>query len=600
MARYRVLFPAAALVLAVIAAYIPAMQAGFIWDDDRYVMDNPMLVVEDGLQRIWFSTDHRSQYFPMTYTLFYMQQKLWGMNPAGYHIFNILLHAVNALLLWRLLHRMGLPGALAAAALFALHPVHVESVAWITELKNVSMTFFSLLSLLAWLTWIGRSREGERAWRYFIFSLLLYTAALLCKTTACTLPAALVLILWLKRVPIDFRRWLQIAPYVLFGLAMGLLTLWWEQVHLGLHPLAGELNFLERILIGCRALWFYLGKLVLPMNLSFSYPRWEMAATDPMSYVGFIACIMACALLWFARKKTGRNPIAAALFFVATLSPMLGLISLYTFFWTFVADHYQYMASMGMIALAAGAGATLARCRMKWRMPVQIVTPAVLVVFGCLTFLQARVYENEERLWQDTIEKNPASWLAHVNLGAAMGRQGRLDDAMALYRKALSIYPEAERAYRNMGNIYLERGELDEAIEHYEKALSIRPEYAEVLNDLGVALSRKGDHEGAIEKYERALELEPEYVLAHRNLALDLVKINRHEEALPHFLEVAYMKPYSANAHSDLGNVLMALKRPDEAIARYRKALELAEQEGNAPLVARIRAFLQRVNSMRR
>jgi hypothetical protein len=210
------------LIVATIMAYQPVWHAGFIWDDDAYVTANPLLTVPDGLWRIWFSFDSPSQYFPLAYTAFRMEHALWGLNPVGYHWVNLLLHVANALLVWRLLARLGVPGAWLAAAIFALHPVHVESVAWIAEFKNVLMLFFFLLTLLVWVEFLDE--KTKRGWKIYALALIFYALALCAKTTACTLPAALLLILWLQEKPINRWRLVEVAPFVAFGIGMGLLT----------------------------------------------------------------------------------------------------------------------------------------------------------------------------------------------------------------------------------------------------------------------------------------------------------------------------------------------------------------------------------------
>ena len=313
------------LVVATILAYQQAWRAGFIWDDDHYVTKNPLLTAQDGLRRIWFSFDAPSQYFPLVYSTFRLEHALWGLNPAGYHWVNILLHAVNALLAWRLLLRLAVPGAWFAAAIFALHPVNVESVAWITELKNVQSMFFILLALLAWVKFV----EEPPRWRWYALTLLAYTLALFSKTTDCTLPVALVLLLWLKQKPIDWRRLAQLVPFVLFGLAMGMVSMVWERHH---QDAGGQdvftLGLLERLLIASRAVWFYLGKLVWPANLTFVYPSWMINPAAPLAYAGLVAGAGLCAAIYCARRFVGRGVEVAAVYYVATLTPMLGFFML--------------------------------------------------------------------------------------------------------------------------------------------------------------------------------------------------------------------------------------------------------------------------------
>ncbi|MGP8239195.1 MAG: hypothetical protein ACLQVW_27805 [Limisphaerales bacterium] len=295
---------ALALVVVTLAAYRPAWNAGFIWDDDKYVTQNPLLTAPDGLRRIWFSLDSPSQYFPLTYSTFYAERAVWGLNPAGYHRVNLLLHVGNALLVWWLLARLAVPGAWLASALFALHPVQVESVAWITERKNLLMALFFLLTLLAWTKFIDE--RTKRPWRFYGLALVLYGLALCAKTTACTLPAALLLILWLKKMPADWRRWAQVAPFVVLGLGMGLVTIWWERNKMGTHGTDFAIGPLERILIASRALWFYAGKLFWPANLSFSYPRWTVSPHDPLAWLWLLATASLGVGIGWARKWAGR------------------------------------------------------------------------------------------------------------------------------------------------------------------------------------------------------------------------------------------------------------------------------------------------------
>ena len=411
------------LALVTILAYQPVWRAGFIWDDDEYVTDNPLLTAPDGLWRIWFSFDSPSQYFPLAYTVFRLERWLWGLNPAGYHWVNLLLHVANALLVWRLLWRLGVPGAWLAAAIFALHPVQVETVAWITELKNVLMLFCLLLALLAWVEFID-GKIGLK-WRFYALALVGYALALCAKTTACTLPAALLLILWLKAQPITWRRLAAVTPFVALGVGMGLLTMWWERYHQGTEGKVFALGLMERMLVASRAVWFYAGKLLWPVNLTFSYPRWTISAANPGGYGWLLATAGVAVVIWRVRRLAGRGVEVALLFFVMTLAPVLGFIMLYTFLYSFVADHYQYVACLGPVALVS---AGLAHWAWGWqrRKPwlEGLVCAALILGLGTLTWRQARMYQNAETLWQATLRRNPDSWLAHNNLGDAFSAKG--------------------------------------------------------------------------------------------------------------------------------------------------------------------------------
>src|SRR5438094_3051366 len=431
------------LILAVVTmlAYQPAWNGGFIWDDDDYVINNELLAAPDGLRQIWFSLNSPSQYFPLVYTTFRIEHALWGLNPSGYHWINLLLHVANALLVWRVLVRLRVPGAWLAAAIFALHPVQVESVAWITERKNVLMGFFFLLTLLAWIVFVDE--RTRRPWLFYCLALVCYVLALSAKATACTLPAALFLILWLQKKPITMRRVIQIVPFVILGIGMGLLAVWWERYHQGTNR--GVFPFLspiERILVASRAVWFYLSKLSWPSNLTFIYPRWNVSPAHLLDYIWLLAGLGACLAIYFLRRHFGRSVEVAAAFFVATLSPVLGFIMLFTFRYTFVADHYQYVACIGPVALASAAIVGLTYTFNQYRTMIVSVAMVAVASLGVLTWRQARMYSDIETLWRTTLARNPGCWMADTNLGLVLFQKGQIDDAIAHYRSALQMQPE--------------------------------------------------------------------------------------------------------------------------------------------------------------
>jgi len=330
----------------VVAAYWRALGAGFIWDDDNYVTHNGLLSAPGGLGRLWFTLAAPSQYFPMTYTSFWVERRVWGLAGWGYHGVNIVLHGINAILAWRLLRRLGVPGSWLAAGIFAMHPVNVESVAWISELKNVHSLIFELLTLLAWVEFV----EGGKGYWYGA-GLMVYGLALASKSTACTLPAGMMLILWLQGRPLGWKRWLQVSPYVLMGLGMGLVSMWWERNQQGTEGKLFELGLAERLMVAGRAVWFYAGKLAWPVGLTFNYPRWEVERWDVLGW-GWLAGLMAVGgLIYWQRRRLGRGVVAGLIFYVAMLSPLLGFIMLYTFRYSYVADHYQYVAGLGPMAV---------------------------------------------------------------------------------------------------------------------------------------------------------------------------------------------------------------------------------------------------------
>jgi tetratricopeptide (TPR) repeat protein len=551
------IFFAVVLVIITILAYLPAIQCGFIWDDDAYVTQNTLLTAPDGLWRIWFSTKQPSQYFPLVFTTFRLEYSIWGLNPRGYHITNILLHAANAILLWLLLRRLSIPGAWLASAIFALHPVQVESVAWITERKNVLMMLFFLLSLLKWVQFIEES-EKRRALRFYVLSLLFYALSLLSKTTACTMPAALILILWMKHIPLKIKQLLQVAPYFLLGLAMGILTIWWEQIHQSTARLPLGLTPVDRLLLASRALWFYISKLILPLQLCFSYPQWKIDANDPLQYVWLFGCLIIAWSIWQWRNQLGRKAVAAVIFFPVMLFPMLGFFSLYTFQYTYVADHYQYVACIGLIALVVGAGCRWAHQFGKTAKSVATIAAAcILLVLGTLTWQKTHIYKNLETLWRDTLDKNPNSFLASNNLGLLLQNKGNFYEAETLYRHTIRINPAYSLAYYNLGNLLQQQGKLNEAISNYRQALELRmPNPFDVHLNLATALAQNKDYEQAVTHLNAALRRKPDSPQVYYNWGIILQKQGKLDEAIEKWKKALELNPNLTPARLSLNLTL--------------------------------------------
>ncbi len=566
---------ALALVLATVLAYHPVWRAGFIWDDDVYVTRNPLLTAPDGLQRIWFSFDSPSQYFPLTYTTFYLERIFWSLHPEGYHCINILLHAANALLAWRLLARLRVPGAWLAAALFALHPVQVESVAWITERKNLLMVFFFLLALLAWTKFIDETTK--RPWRFYVLALVLCVLALSAKTTACTLPAALVLLLWLNKVPIGLRRLAQIVPFLALGVCMGLVTIWWERFHQHTHGGVFSIGLLDRLLIASRNLWFYAGKILWPTNLTFSYPRWKITTADPVAYGWLLATVALGVVIWRAREWLGRGMGVALVFYAATLSPVLGFIMLYTFRYSFVADHYQYLACLGPLALvAAGIERGLSWVAGRTPFPKPMGYTVVLAILGGLTWVQCEQYVDIETLWRATVARNPSSWMAHDNLANVLGQKGKVVAAIAEYRKALELQPDYAEAHNDLGNALKDQGEMAEAMAHYYKALELQPDFAKAHYNLGNALIKQGKVVEAIAQYRIAVKLRPEDISMNINLANAIFTLGHLDEAIAQYRQILSIAPDDARVNKNLGKLLLLKGDYDGAMSCFQKALPMS------------------------
>jgi tetratricopeptide (TPR) repeat protein len=579
---------AALLVVCTLLAYLPAVGAGFIWDDDAYVTDNRTLRSVEGLQRIWFQVGAVPQYYPLVHTTFWLEYRLWGLNPAGYHVVNILLHALAAVVLWRILRRLQLPGAWVAAALFALHPVHVESVAWITERKNVLSGVFYLAALLAYLRFDHRaSRDpGRRRWGLYALALLAFAAALLSKTTAATLPAALLVILWWRRGAAPWPELPRLVPFFALGVGLGLHTVWVEKTVVGATGLDFTLSWVERWLVAGRALWFYAGKLAWPQPLIFLYPRWQLDAAAAWQHLFPLAALAVGIGLWAQRKRLGRGPAAAVWLFAGTLFPALGFFAVYPMRFSFVADHFQYLASIGLLVLAACGVARLATRspRSILQGPAGMVLVAVvLLVFGGLTWSRARAYHDLETLWRDTLQKNPQAWLAHNNLGTVLVEQGDPEQAIEHFTRAVEVKPDYSMAYFNRGTSYLALGRVDEALQDFGRAIEIDATNAEAYVNRALLLQRRGQGDAALEDYRKALEIAPWSHAAHNNLGTLHQERGEQDLALAEYDAALELKDDYVQAFANRGNLHLDRGEFHAALADLDRAVQL--DPGNAALL---------------
>jgi len=570
------------LVALTLLAYLPALRNGFIWDDDQYVTENRELRTPEGLASIWLTPgapEHSYvQYYPLVHTTFWVEYHLWQLEPLGYHLVNILLQALAAVLLWRVLTRLAVPGAWFAAAVFAVHPVHVETVAWITERKNLLSGVLTLGTTLCYLSFVATSSRGR--WRWYAAACVLFLGALLSKTVACTFPVVMLMLLWWKHGRVGRRNVAALLPFVLAGLVLGLTTAWIERTRVGAIGPDWDFTPIERLLIASRALWFYASKLAWPAELTFIYPRWTIDAGSWWQWLFVAGCVAVVAGLWLARRRIGAGPLVGTLCFVVMLGPALGFVNVYPMRFSFVADHFQYLASTGLIALGAAAAASFVfRSRPVLR---GLLAAAVLCTLGALTWRQLPAYRNQETLWLDTLAKNPACWMARNNLGLQRMQAGRLEQAIEDFEAALAINPRHEKAHSNLGYAELQLGHVPEAIAHYEAALALKPDYPEVHNNLALALGQAGRSDDAIAHLEQALALEPRYAEAHYNLALALLGAGRIAEAIDHGEQAIAIEPDNAEAHNNLGTALIQAGRAQDAIARFERALALQPQHAMA------------------
>ncbi len=507
-----------ALIAAVFLVYQPVWHAGFIWDDDTFLFNNLLIKQDNGLYQFWFTTK-APDFFPLTSTTLWLEWRLWGANPLGYHIVNVLLHALSTVLIWRVLAHLRIPGAWLAAAVFAVHPVNVESVAWITERKNTLAMLFYVTSLLFYL----RFEDTDR-WRWYGMALGSFVLALLSKTAVVPLPIVLLGLAWWQRNKISGRDVRLTLPFFGVAVLLGLITVWFQSHNIGPEMVRAD-SFWSRLAGAGWAVWFYLYKALLPVNLIFVYPKWHIDATKLLSYVpGLLALASAAVFLRF-RKGWGKAWLFGLGYFVVMLLPVLGFLDIYFMRYSLVADHWQYFSIIGPIGLVA-AGITWASDRLKKRnvFLVPAFSVILLLVLGVLTWRQTCNYSDIETLWNMTIEKNPACWLAYNNRGNIYNGLGNYSQAIEDFNKAIKINPSYTETYSNRGHAYAVLGNYRQAIEDFNKAIEINPDLAITYNNRGNTYTLLGNYRQAIEDFNKAIEISQVYADAYNNRGFAYLK----------------------------------------------------------------------------
>jgi tetratricopeptide (TPR) repeat protein len=534
--RWPLAFGVGALVAAVFAVYWPAITAGFVFDDDVLIMHNPSLDSGDALHRIW-CTSENYEYLPITYTAFLIERRLWGDSASGYHLVSLILHAINALLVWQVLRQLRVPGAWLAALLFAVHPVAASSVAWISEQKNLWGLLFGLISLSCYLTF---QADGKRGW--YALSLIAFLAALLGKTSIVLAPVVILLCTWWQTGRIRRKDWLLTAPFFLLSLALGSVTVLF-QFQRGIGDSVTPIpigDYFERFKAAGFAIWFYLGKDLVPVHLSMVYPRWEYSQ---LTIWPSLAVLATGGILWRFRRSLGRTALFACGCYLAMALPILGFVKMSFMAYSRVADHFQYCALPVAMAVLGAIGVWV--CRREWtaeRLWLAAATLGMVVIlFGVLTWQQAAVYKDSESLWTETLRQNPEAGVAHASLA----------------------------------RVLVERGDLDGALRHYSEAARLGPENSYWRYNYGTALKDHGDAARAAVEFREVIRIEPGNVAAHNNLAQVLNELGQFKPALEHAKAAVALAPDSPQTHYNLGNSLAALGDPDRAIVEYRTAVRL-------------------------
>jgi len=577
------------IVVMTLLAYSRAPFNGFIWDDETYVQNNPLLRDIDGLQRIWIPRQ-TVQYYPVVFSTLWIEYQLWELNPLGYHITNIILHLLNALLLWGVCRTLKFPLATGwlIAALFAVHPVHVESVAWITERKNVLSGFFYLTAGLAYIRF-DAIRDGEivgrkpkEAWGWYGLSLPLFGLALLSKSVTCSLPAALILIMLWQRKALSARRILTLLPMFIVGFLAAMNTARIEREVVGAEGADFVFSFFEKSLIASKSLLFYPQKIIWPHPLIFNYSRWEIDGASLMSYwpVPVVALIGIVLVWWFLKGR--RGPFIALAFFAGTIFPAIGFFNVYPHRFSFVADHFQYLASIGVIAFLVGIAQRLIGNPKRF-----LACGAIpLVIFSILTWNQSGEYRNLETLWRATLAKNPQAWMPHNNLSSLMLRRAdekirkgepadvEIETARQHAQSAIGLKPAHHTAHANLSEALRLQGRYDEALYHITRAVAERPVWPDHHRNQGRMFELLNNPNAAMDAYRRMIELTPNHIPARLDLARLLVSAEELEYATEQYDAVLTLQPDNFISLGNLSNIRNQLRQFALADALFDRAIQ--------------------------
>jgi protein O-mannosyl-transferase len=568
------------LVLVMVAltllAYKPVWHAGFIWDDDDHLTANPAMTAPDGLRKIW-SSMAVSRYYPLTLTTFWFEHRLWGLNPMPYHVVNIVVHAVNGALLFLLLRRWRMRAAWLAAMAWVLHPVNVESVAWITELKNTQSGLFFFLAVLCFL----RS-EWRKGGGWYTAAVVCGLAAMLSKPSTVVLPLVLLLCAWWERGRWRWADVWRVAPFLVMAAGTSLLAVIEQrgQVWRAGATNDWQLSGAARLIVAGKDVWFYAGKVVWPAGLTFVYPRWDVNAAYPTMWMPVLGALAMTVLLWRQRQQLGyRAALFGWSYFLTALLPVLGFINVFYFRYSFVADHFQYLASAGLVTvIVAGGNAVYERTDVHLRNVGIAAAAMVLAGLGALTWKQSEIYRDSQSVWDDTLAKNPDCWMAHLHVGLHLLDIGRVAEAIQHDEVAVQLKPDSDIAHYDYGNALAAAGRTSEAMEQYREAVRINPNYAEAMTNLGNLLLQAGQTLEAIDEYRRALRQKPGGGVVHTDLGSAYVKAGRLAEGIAEFQEAIRLSPGNVDTYNNLGITLQAAGRIMEAIAQYQEALRLNPQ----------------------
>jgi tetratricopeptide (TPR) repeat protein len=562
---------AVVLLGAVAVAYSQTWNAGFVWDDEEMVTENQVVTGPLGLVEIW--TTNAADICPLTLTTFWAEFKLWGLHPAPWHWVTIALHGLTALALWRVLLALRVPGAWLGAALWALHPVQADSVALVAETKNTESGLFFLLSVWFFIRWLD-AKSGRDYAMVLLFGALAMTA----KSSTVVLPVILGLCSWWMEKQWNWRSLVALGPLLAMALAAGLVSILTQNM-MGAGDPQWARSWPQRLIIAGDAVWFYLGKLAWPYPLVPVYPRWQPDASRPLEYLPLVALVALTAGLWIWRGRIGRFWFFALACFLVALMPVLGFANNMFARFSFVADHFQYLASMAPLALAGAGFVLLAR---QIGSKAEMIGAVPVAALGVATWVHAGIYTSELKLWAATLPVSPDCWTAYVNVGVVLDKMGHHDDAIFDYRHALELNPKSADGYNNLGAAFAGKGDLSAAAENYQRAVELNPAYYQAWTNLGVTHAKLGKRDEAIDDFQKSIAAMPTYAQAHYNLAIALFTKAEVDAAQKEFETAVALDPSLASGFNSLGVIAAQKGQLDTAQGYFERALAIRADDVDA------------------
>src|SRR5260221_6340426 len=521
------------ILLIALIAFLPALKAGFVWDDKNYIQNNPELH-SINLKEI-FSSYVLGNYHPLTMLSLAIEYHFWGLNEAGYHIINVLLHLLNIILvfytIFLLSNKTGV--ALIVALLFGIHPMHVESVAWASELKDLLYTFFFLASYILYLKYIKSNKN-----KFLFYALLLFMFSLLSKAMAVSLPLLLLLTDYFKGRKINIKILLEKLPFFILAVIFGVVAIHAQKSSHAIQDI-NTFTFPQRIIFASYSFITYLLKLLVPFHLSAYYPYPIRSGEHlPSQYYIYVLLFLGLIAFVIYSIRFSKKVLFGIGFFTITVFLGLQLLPVGD---AIMADRYSYIPSIGIFYLA-GEGVYWLRFK-SLKGIVGILLTAFTVFFSVQTYLRCRVWENGISLWDNVINQ----------------------------------FQTIAAAYNNRGNVYFDQNKLDLASDDFKKSLSLNPDYYPALDNMGALFGLRGQYDSSLKYLNKALTINPDYITAYRNRGLTYLQLNRNHEAIKDFEKMLEYEPGNSDIYNAIGTCYRSLGKYPEALATINKAIEIKQ-----------------------